>query len=82
MLMGASDAIRIEDPSVEKAEFIVFKGSQQEFHQAKGSNPSGKWSVAALANKVTTLIQAVGGLLSGNRRVRATVSRSRRHRPA
>jgi hypothetical protein len=66
MLMGSSDAIRIEDPAVDKAEFVVSKGPAQEFHQAKRSNPSGKWSLAALASKDTALIQAIGGLLSGN----------------
>ena len=66
MLMGSSDAIRIEDPAVDKAEFVVSKGRTQEFHQAKRSNPSGKWSLAGLASKDNALIQAIGGLLSGN----------------
>ena len=48
MLHGSSDAIRIEDPGVEKAEFIVTTGSSRELHQAKRSHPSGKWSLAVL----------------------------------
>lgn len=66
MLMGSSDSIRIEDPTVQKAEFVVTTGGLREFHQAKRGNPSGKWSLAALAAKDTGLIQAIGSILSGN----------------
>ena len=58
------DSIRIEDPSVEKAEFVVTIGSQQEFHQAKRSHPSGKWRLATLASD--GLLQAIGRALAGN----------------
>ena len=51
MLMGFSDSIRIEDPAVQKAEFVVTKGGLREFHQTKRVNQSGKWSLAALAAK-------------------------------
>lgn len=64
VLSGETDSIRIEDPSFEKAEFIVTIGSQQELHQAKRSHPSGKWSLAALASD--GLLQAIGGALAGN----------------
>src|SRR4029077_9704072 len=66
MMMGFSDSIRIEDPAVQKAEFVVTKGRRREFHQTKRANPSGKWSLAALAAKDTALIQAIGSILSGN----------------
>jgi hypothetical protein len=66
MLMGLSDAIRIEDPSVQKAEFVVSKKGFREYHQTKRGNQSGKWSLAALAAKDVALIQAIGTILSGN----------------
>jgi hypothetical protein len=65
MLMGFSDSIRIEDPAVQKAEFVVTKGGLREFHQAKRANQAGKWSLAALAAKDTALIQAIASILSG-----------------
>jgi hypothetical protein len=66
MLLGFSDSIRIEDPAVQKAEFVVTKGGLREFHQTKRVNQSGKWSLAALAAKDAALIQAIGSILSGN----------------
>ena len=64
MLGGGSDAIRIEDPRVKKAEFVVTAGSRREFHQVKRSHPNGKWSLAALASD--GLLQAVGDALARN----------------
>ena len=64
MLHGATDAIRIEDPEVEKAEFVVTVGARQELHQVKRSHPSGKWSLASLC--ADGLLQAVGKQLTGN----------------
>ena len=48
MLHGDADAIRIEAPGVDKAEFVVTTGAYREFHQVKRSHPNGKWSLAAL----------------------------------
>ena len=64
MLHGNTEAIRIEPPGVEKAEFVVTVGSRQEHHQAKRSHPNGKWSLAALASD--GLLQAIGNALAGN----------------
>ncbi len=64
MLHGDAEAIRIEDPNAEKAEFVVTIGSRQEFHQAKRSHPNGKWSFAAL--KKEGILQAIGKQLVGN----------------
>ena len=66
MLHGDTQALRIEDPGVEKAEFVVTAGLQREFHQAKRSHPSGKWSIATLCGKDIQLLQTVGDLLSHN----------------
>ena len=65
VLRGETDSLRIEAPSVEKAEFVVRIGSRREYHQAKRSHPSGKWSLASLASD--GLLQAISELLDGNR---------------
>ena len=49
MLHGTTDAIRIEDPEVEKAEFVVSVGAQRVLHQVKRSHPNGKWGLASLS---------------------------------
>ena len=64
LLHGDTDAIRIEDPGVEKAEFVVRAGPRRELHQAKRSHPNGKWSLPALASD--GLLQAIGDALAGN----------------
>ena len=64
MLHGSTEAIRIEDPGVEKTEFVVTTSSRRELHQVKRSHPSGKWSLAALSTG--GLLQTVGEELAGN----------------
>ena len=64
MLRGDTEAIRIEDPGVEKAEFVVTMGTQRELHQAKRSHPNGKWSLTALRGG--GLLEAIGEQLVGN----------------
>ena len=64
LLEGRTDAIRIEDPGVEKAEFVVTAGSRRELHQAKRSHRNGKWSLTALASD--GLLQTIGDALAGN----------------
>ena len=64
LLRGDTKEIRIEDPNVEKAEFVVTIGARQEFHQVKRSHPNGKWSLAALASN--GLLRAIGDALTGN----------------
>ncbi len=64
MLQGRADAIRIEQPGVDKTEFVVTVGSRRELHQAKHSHTSGKWSLAAL--RADGLLEAIGRQLAGN----------------
>ena len=64
MLGGSTEEIRIEDPGVEKAEFVVTIGSRRELHQAKRSHPNGKWSLASLGGD--GLLQSIGKQLAGN----------------
>ena len=64
MLGGETESIRIEEPSVDKAEFVVSAGTRRELHQVKRSHPNGKWSLAAL--RADGLLQAIGRQLAGN----------------
>jgi hypothetical protein len=66
MLDGKADSIRIEDPGVTKAEFVISHGGRRELHQAKRSHPDGKWSLASLAGSDMRLLQAVHAQLAGN----------------
>ena len=63
MLRGSTQAIRIEDPGVEKAEFVVRVGSGRELHQVKRSHRDGKWSLASLRGDglLQSYRRAVGG---------------------
>lgn len=49
ILHGQVASIRIEDPGVTKAEFVITSGETRELHQAKRSHPDGKWTLASLA---------------------------------
>ena len=64
MLQGDTDALRIEDPAVDKAEFVVMTNSRRELHQVKRSHPNGKWSLTAL--RADGLLQAIGEQLADN----------------
>lgn len=66
MLHGELTSIRIEDPGLQKCEFVTFRDSDKEFHQAKRSHPSGRWTIADLAGSSHQLIQFIGAQLSGN----------------
>ena len=64
MLDGESVALRIEDPAVEKAEFVVEAGAHHELHQARRSHPTGKWTLPELWRE--GLLRAIGEQLRGN----------------
>ena len=57
ILDGEAQSIRIEDPVVDKAEFVLTFRGHRERHQAKRSHPNGKWSLASLRNE--GLLQAM-----------------------
>ena len=44
ILDGEAESIRIEEPTADKAEFVLIAGGHQEFHQAKRSHRDGKGS--------------------------------------
>ena len=64
ILDGEAKSIRIEEPTADKAEFVLIAGGHQEFHQAKRSHRDGKWSLAYLRQE--NLLQAMFDQLSGN----------------
>ena len=61
---GQAESIRIEDPNVNKAEFVISVGGEEELHQAKRSHPEGKWSLSSLGR--AGLLQAMFDQLSRN----------------
>ena len=61
---GQAESIRIEDPTVDKTEFVITAGDHQEFHQARRSHLSGKWSLCSLGHE--SLLLAMFDQLSRN----------------
>ncbi len=66
ILHGQVDTIRIEEPGVAKAEFVLIGSGRRELHQAKRNHPDGKWSLASLAASDVKLLQAMFTALTGN----------------
>ena len=62
IINGQAESIRIEDPTVDKTEFVITAEGRQEFHQAKRSHPSGKWNLSFLQS----LLQMMFKQLSAN----------------
>lgn len=60
MLRGVTDSIRIEEPGVDKAEFVVRTGPRREFHQVKRSHWNGKWNLA-----LDGILQEIGRMVDG-----------------
>ena len=65
---GEAASIRIEDPNVDKAEFVITVGDQRELHQAKRSHTDGKWSLSSLGKD--GLLQAMFDQLSEDSKAR------------
>ena len=61
---GQATSIRIEDPTVDKAEFVLTAGDHRELHQAKRSHTDGKWSLSSLGRD--GLLQTMFDQLSKN----------------
>ena len=59
---GEAVSIRMEDPTVDKAEFVITARGHQELHQAKRNHPTGKWSLSSLGGE--GLLQAMFEQLS------------------
>lgn len=66
MLHGKAESIRIEDPGLAKAEFVIVCEGRRELHQAKRSHQDGKWSLASLAGSDVQILQGMFAQLSGN----------------
>lgn len=52
-----AESIRIENPTIDKAEFVITAEGRQEFHQAKRSHPSGKWNLSFLQSLLQTMFE-------------------------
>ena len=63
---GKAESIRIEDPTIDKAEFVITAGGCREFHQVKRSHTQGKWSLSELGSPKHQLLQAMFNQLSAN----------------
>ena len=61
---GEAQSIRIEEPTADKAEFVLIAGGHKELHQAKRKHGNGKWSLASL--REDNLLQAMFDQLSNN----------------
>ena len=64
IINGQAENIRIEDPAVDKAEFVITAGDCREFHQAKRSHLRGKWSLSELGSPKHQLLQTMFKQLS------------------
>ena len=64
IINGEADSIRIEDPTIDKAEFVITAGGWREFHQTKRSHLTGKWSLSELGSPKHQLLQAMFNQLS------------------
>ena len=64
VLGGDTESIRVESPGLEKAEFVVTRGSLKELHQVKRSHTNGKWSLPEL--EANGLLLAIGKALVGS----------------
>lgn len=76
MLHGKADSIRIEQPGLTKAEFVMSLGGNEELHQAKRSSPEGKWSLSSLASPEIMILQSIYAELAGNNKRFVFVSSS------
>ncbi len=70
IINGEAESIHIEDLTVEKAEFVITAGGYREFHQAKRSHLTGKWSLSELGSPKHQLLQTMFKQLSENTDIR------------
>ncbi|MFY9936844.1 MAG: hypothetical protein WAK33_08240, partial [Silvibacterium sp.] len=60
ILRGQRDAIRVEEPGVEKAEFVLRGALEKSLQQAKRQAGDGKWTLAELFSKDNPYLQTIG----------------------
>ena len=70
IINGEVESIRIEDPAINKAEFVITTGEGHEFHQTKRSHLRGQWSLSELGSPKHQLLQAIFDQLSGSTNTR------------
>ena len=64
IINGEAESIRIEDPTAEKAEFVITAGGYREFHQTKRSHLRSQWSLSELGSPKHQLLQTMFKQLS------------------
>ena len=64
IINGEVESIRIEDPTIDKAEFVITAGGCREFHQTKRSHLRSQWSLSELGNPKHQLLQTMFKQLS------------------
>ena len=67
---GQAESIRIEDPAIDKAEFVITAGDCREFHQVKRSHLRGQWSLSELGSPKHQLLQTMFKQLSATSNTR------------
>src|SRR6266851_7335502 len=60
ILRGQWNTVRLEEPGVEKAEFVLRGASGKSLHQAKKQAGDGKWTLSELSSKDNPYVQAIG----------------------
>ena len=73
VIRGEAAAIEIEQPGLDFAEFVVKTPTVVEYHQARVSHPSGKWTLSALSS---VLRPAIGVMVANPNATFTFVSRS------
>lgn len=63
VVRGEAELIEIEQPRLDHAEFVVTTPTAVEYHQARLSHPTGKWTLSAL---VGVLRPAIGVLIANS----------------
>lgn len=64
IINGEAENIRIEDPTIDKAEFVITAGGYREFHQTKRSHLRSQWSLYELGSPKHQLLQTMFKQLS------------------
>lgn len=59
-----AESIHIENPKIDKAEFVITTGDYHEFHQTKRSHSSGKWTLSALQSLLQTIFDQLSASIN------------------
>lgn len=74
LLDGQIKAIRLEEPSVDKVEFVVYRKNRREFHQVKRTSLGTGWTLSKLASESVGVLQSMRDLLQDQNSIYVFVS--------